>query len=783
MFVVIIEVIGRFTKDKDEAKRYDQLAYEFCRLLTVSFSATAILGAIFTFTCLGLYPKLFNYLVEVFGPTMYLYATIFFGESFSLYLYYYGWGKFSKWAHLGLGLLLNVFGVTLMLIANAWTTFMMAPGGVGSDGTIISRYAAFFPMSFPGLKIAAYCVSGLALLGGGVLAVARLSHRRSAKMGAGLMGLGATLALITFLLSLIPAGANFLLHPINIHRLIANLCLGGSVAAAYAAFKFLSTNDPKLRAHYDWMGYIGNFIAILFLLPLPFAGYYLGFEIYGFNQQLGIYMMGGALSWLFIMQAVLVGVLFLGANYYLWLGMDRIEGAERYRGWIKFLLAVVTLGVCVWGTPKSLVVTSGEIEAMHGTSHPILSLFGVMSAKNTAVNLVILTTFLSFILYRRGNKVPTVPWARLGKAAQAAAFGIAAAVVVVIGVGGYFQSMWAESTKRIAMSPKQVMAVLACMFVVMAIDIPLLKNAREVGRIRWGQVSKLSQYVLLLLAISFTWLMTLMGFVRSSLRQHWHVYEVMKDESKWAYTPSLGYATIMCTVVVGIFFLLISLIFWIANLGATHADEGHEAVEQPTRRIFGVPAPAWGGAFVVLLIGVALILRAVSGGHGGGAAPAPETLAWAEDAAKTRALHQAAAEQYGKLDAEGKYQVPVSRAMDLVLGDPTLLHPTEMALPAAGASLAEMGQAIVTKLQPCSTCHAFDAADTAPKLGPHLYGRFGTTTKITGGTTVTFDEAYITESIKTPTAKVAEGFPPVMAQLPLTDDDIKAVIEYLKTLK
>ena len=28
-----------------------------------------------------------------------------------------------------------------------------------------------------------------------------------------------------------------------------------------------------------------------------------------FNQQLGIYMMGGILSWLFIMQAVLVGAL------------------------------------------------------------------------------------------------------------------------------------------------------------------------------------------------------------------------------------------------------------------------------------------------------------------------------------------------------------------------------------------------------------------------------------------------------------------------------------------
>ena len=36
----------------------------------------AILGAILVFTCMGLYPKMFTYLVDVFGPTMYLYSII-----------------------------------------------------------------------------------------------------------------------------------------------------------------------------------------------------------------------------------------------------------------------------------------------------------------------------------------------------------------------------------------------------------------------------------------------------------------------------------------------------------------------------------------------------------------------------------------------------------------------------------------------------------------------------------------------------------------------------------
>jgi cytochrome d ubiquinol oxidase subunit I len=514
MMVILLEFLGYISKDEKQAKQYDDVAHEFARLMTTAFSITSILGAILTFCLIGLYPQVMSYLVEVFGPTMYLYATMFFGESFSLYLYYYGWGKISKKWHLFLGLMLNVFGVTLMLVANAWTTFMMAPAGVEANGMVVDRTAAFF---------------------------------------------------------------NFLLHPINIHRLIANICMGGSVAGAYAAYKWLSAKTPEERAHYDWMGYMGNFIAILALLVLPFAGYYLGYEIYMFNQQLGIYMMGGILSWLFVMQAVLIGGLFLAANYYLWLGMDRIEGAERYSGWIKWLLAVITVCVLVWATPKSLQVymTSAEVTAIGGTNHPIFGLLGVMSAKNTAVNLMILTTFLSFILYRRGNLEATVPWAKTGKMAQAVLFGLGAAVVIIIGVGGYIPEMWLESTKRVAMSPYQVLAVLVVMVLVMVIDVKLFKGAKEVGRIRWGEVSSRSQYTLIFLAVSFTWLMALMGFVRSSLRQHWHVYEILEDTSVNAFTPAIGYATVVVSVCVILFFALVGMVIWIAELGHHGHDDGH----------------------------------------------------------------------------------------------------------------------------------------------------------------------------------------------------------------
>src|SRR6185312_13287493 len=267
IFAFIVEAIGYKTGDL----RYDRLAHEFTKLLSVSFSLTATFGAALTFMLIILYPKFTNYMMSVFSPTFLPYVLLFFAEAGFLYSYYYGWGKFHPLVHLGLGLGINVVGTLIMAIANAWASFMMTPQGVSDSGALIDLYAAF---------------------------------------------------------------DNYSWMPINIHRFIGNVAFGGSVAAAYAAWKFLHAETDEERAHYDWMGYIGNFVAISAFLPLPFAGYYLAKEIYAYNQALGIMMMGGAFSWLFIIQAVLIGNLFLAANYYLWLGMGRVQGTQYYQKYV-----------------------------------------------------------------------------------------------------------------------------------------------------------------------------------------------------------------------------------------------------------------------------------------------------------------------------------------------------------------------------------------------------------------------------------------------------------------
>ena len=495
IFAIIIEIIGYKTKDP----RYDRLAYEFTKLLSTSFSLTATFGAALTFMLIILYPKFTNYLMSVFSPTFLPYVLLFFFEAFFLYTYYYGWGKFHPLVHIGLGLGLNLVGTAIMMIANAWVTFMTSPAGISDQGAVLSVRDAIY---------------------------------------------------------------NYTWMPINIHRFIANIAFGGSVAGAYAAFKFLQAETDEERAHYDWMGYIGNFVAISAFLPLPFAGYYLAKEIYAFSQTLGLTMMGGAFSWLFIVQAVLIGNLFLAANYYLWLGMGRVEGAQPLQKFIKYLLVGITLCFAVWATPRSIIATVSELRAMGGSTHPILGYFGVMSAKNTAVNMLILTTFMSFLLYRRTGKVAAVAWAKKGHAAQLTIFAAAAFIVIFLGVYGYF----VEATVRIALSVPQVSSVLFAMVAITAIDVFLFRGAKKTGEVRWGRMPVVSQYVLIFIAVTFTWLMGLMGYIRSGLRQHWHVYGVVRDTSVDAFTPTIGFATQVVSVTVLLFFGLIGFVFWITSL-------------------------------------------------------------------------------------------------------------------------------------------------------------------------------------------------------------------------
>ncbi len=519
MFVWVMELIGilKYGKDKKEGKKYDDLAHEMMKISLTAYSVTAILGGILIFSFLALYPGFFGYLASIFRPVMHVYALLFILESGVLYIYYYGWDAFNdgngdwKWSHLALCTVLNAVGIVLMVMANTWVSFMMSPAGVDEAGHFLGD-------------------------------IWKIMH-------------------------------NPLMVPIVIHRILGNMSFGGGVVAAYAAFRFLSSTNAAEKAHYDWMSYIASFMAVMFLIPLPFAGYWLMREIYGYRQQMGITLMGGLLAWVFIMQATMIATLFITVNYYLMQAMGRIPGSERYYGAFKFILAILVISTISWLTPHTLVMTPAELKAMGGAQHPVVGNYGVMSAKNTAINTMITTTVATFLIYQRSNFNIKVPWAWKGNIFLVCLFAIAELNIIFLGVYGYF----IPANVRIGLSVPQVASTLTCLFVGGTINAKMLKGAEPIGEIRWGQMSRRGAYALFMLAVAFTWTMAVMGYLRSSVRLHWHVNEILRDNSPWAFTNPLGYAGNINSFNVLLFWTMLLFVFWLASLYATKSPLAKEA--------------------------------------------------------------------------------------------------------------------------------------------------------------------------------------------------------------
>ncbi len=502
IFAWVCELVGWKTKEA----RYDKLAKEFTKLLTSAYATTALFGGILLFLLIGLYPKLMAYLTDMFFPSFLVYCLLFLAETATLYMYWYGWDYMQgnkKAFHLFLGFLLNLFAIGIMIVPNSWATFQASPVVV-ADGDAWARAWA--------------------------------------------------------------AMQNPTWWPVNIHRLIANVVLGGFIVGAYAGIRYLLAVSREEREHYDWMGYVGNFIGVFGMLPLPFAGYWLMREVYQYNQQMGITLMGGFLAWLFILQAMLIGVLFLGANYYFWMGITyRIPGSENsYKKPIMAMLIVLLLCLGVWMTPHSLVASLAEAQKMGGTHHPLLGVFGVMSAKMTVSNLMILVTFMSFIMYWRAGKQETAGWAKVAKAVMGALLVIGGIAVIVLGVWGYF----VPAIIRINyFSVAQVLIVLFIMVTFTPLTALLMKSAKTTTEMVWGQMPIRAGYSLVLNAVMVILLMSLMGYARSSSRVHWHIYGVMRDTSEYAYSPALGYAAAFMSLNTFVFCLLVAFIFWVATLG------------------------------------------------------------------------------------------------------------------------------------------------------------------------------------------------------------------------
>jgi len=505
LFCALLEFLGLITKKPALALRYDGLARDLAKVAVLALSVTALIGSVMLTMFITLYPSFMKYMGGTFKGFMPAYAAVFVGETLLLIVYYYGWnrmtGRGMKWIHAAIGILTNIVGTALLMMANAWSAFMMSPAGVDAQGRFLGN-------------------------------VWHLLH-------------------------------SALWNPLNVHRFLADIMSGGAVVLAYACYRFFTSKTDEERAYFDWVGYVFLFVTVCALVPMPFAGYWLMKSVFVFRQTMGVTMMGGLLTWLFVVQALLIGVLFLGINYYLWQSMARIKGGERYQPYYQFLLGVLLLALFIWLTPHTLLMSASELKAMGGAQHPVIGNYGVMSAKNGAVNILILVTALSFLYYRRANRTMTISWVKTGNTMLTVLYIVGALNIVWLSIYGFYL----PAKVRVGLSAPQAFTTFTVIVVGVVVNRLMLRRAIVHGPIQWGKIPLRGMVGLFGLAASFSWVMGLMGYIRSSGRLSWHVSELMADVSPWAFTPDLQYATKMVTLNMVVFWAAVLALFWMCERG------------------------------------------------------------------------------------------------------------------------------------------------------------------------------------------------------------------------
>jgi cytochrome c oxidase subunit 2 len=115
-------------------------------------------------------------------------------------------------------------------------------------------------------------------------------------------------------------------------------------------------------------------------------------------------------------------------------------------------------------------------------------------------------------------------------------------------------------------------------------------------------------------------------------------------------------------------------------------------------------------------------------------------------------------------------------------GDIVVMEPQDYAQWMAGgptAPLQDTGKQLFSSLG-CSTCHRFDVQGR----GPNLQGVYNKPVLLEDGRTVIADENYVRESILNPTAKIVNGFKPVMPTFQgiVSDEQLNALVAYVKSL-
>jgi hypothetical protein len=503
MFIVMAEWLGYRKQDP----RYDRMARELTKISVVLFSMTALTGGLFIFVLLAAYPHFTTWFINQFYLVFaVIYPSLFIVGTIVLYAYFYTWDAWKgekKGRHIALGVLLNLLCLVTMFVINGPTSFMNTP--VKGEGVS--------PME--------------------ALAAATLWDKI----------------------------ANTSWMPLNLHRIDGNVAFGGFVAGLIAAYMYTGAQSREERAYYDWMGFVGNLIAVGAMLLQPFTGLLLAYEMCDYDFSFCPYMMADQLSMFFEMQGAIVGVMFLGCNYYAWLSLRRIEGIEQVR---MTVLAPIMMVL----SPVVMVVVFTEYWIPDPLSLAFLVPFvlspfilGRFIPVTVSIHTVMKIGFLMVVVSDALWVIPNGFAATGAKMAE--------------------DVQLPEAWEVLGKMPTKLGAIFSLVFVTVMNYVVYGRAIRQ-GTIAWGKIDGVSQFVLVFLAFTSIWAMGLMGAVRSLLRKFFHAYNLVPDFTVESFTPTLSYSAWLITGITVFFFLVVSVAVFLAL----------RSVDVKERELEGVPVPA-----------------------------------------------------------------------------------------------------------------------------------------------------------------------------------------------
>jgi cytochrome bd ubiquinol oxidase subunit I len=480
IFIVIAEWLGFRKQDL----RYDRLAKEVTKVTVILFSMTAVTGGLFIFVLLAAYPQFTTWFINQFYLVFaVIYPLLFISGTIVLYMYFYLWDAWKgekKGRHIALGLLLNLICMITMFVIDGPTSFMNTP----------PKAEGISPQEF--------------------LESATLWDKI----------------------------ANQSWMPLNIHRIDGNVAFGGFVTGLIAAYMYMGARNQEERAYYDWMGFVGNLIAVGATLFQPFTGLLMAYEMCDYDFSFCPYMMADQLSMFFEMQGATIGLMFLAINYYVWLSMKRIEGVEKVRMTILAPIVMVSL-------PIAIMI--------------VLSYFWIPDPMSLAFLLplalspFVLGRFIPYTVSARTVIKIGFLMAVVSDAIWLTPHGFAATGAKMVA-----EVELPEAWNFLSGMPGKLSAVFTLVFVTV-VNYVLYNRAIKQGTIIWGKIDFASQFVLIFLAFTSIWTMGLMGAVRSLVRKFFHTYNLMPDFTAESFTPTLSYSAWWITGITIIFFTVVSL--------------------------------------------------------------------------------------------------------------------------------------------------------------------------------------------------------------------------------